>query len=97
MKEFFSIGSWINRLNKYYPNASNSFTTNFFLILIIPVVLVGFIGGSPLVSAKILINNDEDILVSLIIFLGLIALSIALMPFAVKELIKIVALIQVED
>lgn len=90
-------------MNKYYPNASNSFTTNFFLILIIPVVLVvlvvlvGFIGGSPLVSAKILINNDEDILVSLIIFLGLIALSIALMPFAVKELIKIVALIQVED
>lgn len=94
---FFSIGDWIKNLRKSSFNSGLGFSMTFGLIVGIPVILVGFFGGNPQVSAKILLNNNQDALLYLVISLSLIAVSIILISIAVKEFIKVIALIQLDD
>lgn len=93
----FSIGCWIDNLKKSLFNSSLGLGMTITLYLSIPVIIAGFFGGHPQVSAKIMLNNNQDALVSLVIFLTMIALSMMLMSFAIKELVKVVALIQLDD
>ncbi len=93
----FQIGNWINHLKEPSFNEGLGFAMKITLYLSIPIILIGFFGGNPLISARIILNNNQDALVSLVMSIGSIALGIMMMSFAVKELLKIIALIQVED
>jgi len=96
-KFVFSIGCWIDNLKKSLFNSGLGLGLTITLYLSIPVIIAGFFGGHPQVSAKTMLNNNQDALVSLVIFLTMIALSMMLISFAVKEMIKIIALVRLDD
>lgn len=96
-KPVFSFDIWITNLKKSSVNLGSGISMYILLILAVPVFIIGFFGGNPLVSARIILDSNQDFLVYIVMGLVSIALGVFLITFAVRELLKIIALIQVED
>lgn len=78
-------------------NLGSGISMYILLILTVPVLIIGFFGGNPLISARIVLDSDQDVLAYIVMCLVSIALGIFLITFAVKELLKVIALFQLDN
>lgn len=96
-KYFFSFDIWITDLKNSSANLGSGISIYMLLILTVPVLIIGFLGGNPLISARIILDSDQDVLAYIVMCLVSIALGIFLITFAVKELLKVIALFQLDN
>lgn len=91
---FFSFDIWITNLKKSSVNLGSGISIYILLILAVPILIIGFFGGNPLVSARIILDSDQDFLAYVVMCLVCIALSIFLIAIVVKEWLKVISLIR---
>lgn len=96
-KPVFSFDIWITNLKKSSVNLGSGISMYILLILTVPVLIIGFFGGNPLISARVILDSDQDFLAYVVMCLVCIALSIFLVAIVVKEWLKIIALINLDD
>lgn len=93
-KKFFSFDIWITSLKKSSVNLGSGISMYILLILSVPVLVIGFFGGNPLVSARIILDSNQDFLAYIVMSLVCLALGVFLITFAVREPLKIIAVIR---
>ncbi|MBF0658442.1 hypothetical protein IPZ60_06790 [Psychrobacter sp. NG25] len=93
----FSFDIWITALKNSSANLGSGISIYILLILTVPVLIIGFFGGNPLISARIILDSNQDFLAYIVMCLVSIALGVFLITFAVRELLKVIALIQLDD
>ncbi|WP_352310030.1 hypothetical protein [Psychrobacter sp. W2-37-MNA-CIBAN-0211] len=93
----FSFDIWITALKSSSVNLGSGISMYILLILTVPVLIIGFFGGNPLISARIILDSNQDFLAYIVMCLVCIALSVFLIAVVVEELLKVVALIQLDD
>lgn len=93
----FSFDIWITDLNNSSANLGSGISMYMLFILAVPVLIIGFFGGNPLISARIILDSNQDFLAYIVMSLVCIALSIFLITVAVKELFKIIALFRLDN
>ncbi|GAA0317382.1 hypothetical protein [Psychrobacter aestuarii] len=89
----FMIDFWIKGLKKSSFNSGLGLSMIVMLCLSVPIIIAGLFGGHPQVSAKIMLNNNQNSLVSFVISLSMIALSMMFLSLSVKEFLKLNALV----
>ncbi|MFT5428603.1 MAG: hypothetical protein ACI8R1_001531 [Psychrobacter glaciei] len=93
----FSFDIWITAIKNSSANLGSGISMYILLILAVPVLIIGFFGGNPLISARIILDSDQDILAYIVMCLVSIALGVFLITFVVKELLKVIALFQLDN
>ena len=93
-EKFFSFDIWITSLKKSSVNLGSGISMYILLILSVPVLVIGFFGGNPLVSARIILDSNQDFLAYIVTSLVCLALGVFLITFAVREPLKIIAVIR---
>lgn len=93
----FSFDIWIAILKNSSVNLGSGISIYILFILTVPVLIIGFFGGNPLISARIILDSNQDFLAYIVMCLVSIALGVFLITFAVRELLKVIALIQLDD
>ncbi len=93
-KAFFSFDIWITNLKKSSVNLGSGISMYILLILIVPVLIIGFFGGNHLISARVILDSDQDFLAYIVMSLVCTALSVFLIATVVKELLKVIAVIR---
>ena len=67
------------------------------LILSVPVLIIEFFGGHPLISARIILDSNQDFIAYIVMCLVCIALGVFLIALVVEELLKVIAVIRIND
>jgi len=96
-KKIFSLDIWITSLKKSSVNLGSGISMYILLILSVPVLVICFFGGNPLVSARIILDSNQDFLAYIVmslVCLVCLALGVFLITFAVREPLKIIAVIR---
>ena len=93
----FSFDIWITALKNSTANLGSGISMYILLILTVPVLIIGFFGGNPLISARIILDSNQDFLAYIVMCLVCIALSVFLIALVVEELLKVIALVQLDD
>ena len=75
-KKFFSFDIWITSLKKSSVNLGSGISMYILLILSVPVLVIGFFGGNPLVSARIILDSNQDFLAYIVMSLVCLALGV---------------------
>ena len=90
----FSFDIWIAILKNSSVNLGSGISIYILFILTVPVLIIGFFGGNPLISARIILDSNQDFLAYIVMCLVSIALGVFLITFAVREPLKIIAVIR---
>lgn len=94
---FFMIKNWFYAVKNGKFNKNEGISLSLILILLIPVLIIGFFAGSPILSAKMVVDGEFNKLAYLVISLVLIIVSILFTIVMVRELLKVIALFQLDD
>ena len=93
----FSFDIWLAALKSSSLNLGSGISMYILLILTVPVLVIGFFGGNPLISARIILDSDQDFLAYIVMCFVCIALSVFLIALVVEELLKVIALVRLDD
>ena len=78
-------------------NSNEGVSLNLILILLVPVLIIGFFAGSPILSAKLIVDSELNKIAYLTIAVVLFIIGILFTIFLVREILKLIALINLDD